>query len=132
MKTDAVLRSVNELRQAVTASVLQLAITERNQRLIALQERWDALREAKAALAREDYAAAMKTGVVCRRIRWIGGKDGYEVTEYEINTALIRVAELSREARVDRDWPGSGPRRHQPAWESAGERGCPAQGIHPR
>jgi phage terminase small subunit len=80
-----------ELRQAVTASVLQLAITERTERLIALQERWDALREAKAALAREDYVAAMRTGVVCRRVRWVGGKDGREVTEYEINMALIEA-----------------------------------------
>jgi hypothetical protein len=31
----------------------------------------------------------MKTGVVTRKVRWIGGKDGYEVIEYEINTALI-------------------------------------------
>jgi hypothetical protein len=49
------------------------------------------LREAKAAFAREDYEAAMKTGVVCRKRRWIGGKDGYEVTDYEINTALIEA-----------------------------------------
>jgi hypothetical protein len=29
--------------------------------------------------------------VVCRKKRWIGGKDGYEVIEYEINTALIEA-----------------------------------------
>ena len=33
----------------------------------------------------------MKTGVVCRKVRWIGGKDGYEVTDYEINTPLIEA-----------------------------------------
>jgi phage terminase small subunit len=92
MKTDAVLCRVNELRQAVTATVLQLAITERNERLIALQERWDALREARAALAREDYAAAMKTGVVCRKLRTVGGaKNARVAEEYEINTALIEA-----------------------------------------
>jgi hypothetical protein len=58
-------------------------------RLEAIQDRWDALREAKAAFARGDYEAAMKTGVVCLRKRLIGGRDGYEVAEYEINTALI-------------------------------------------
>jgi hypothetical protein len=31
----------------------------------------------------------MRTGVVCRRVRWVGGKDGREVVEYEINSALI-------------------------------------------
>jgi hypothetical protein len=68
---------------------LQLAIIERNERLIALQDRWDSLREAKAALAREDFESAIMTGVVCRRLQWVGGKDGHEVEEYEINTALI-------------------------------------------
>ena len=57
--------------------------------VIALQERWDSLRQAKVAIANGDYEAAMRTGVVCRRVRWIGGKDGREVVEYEINTALI-------------------------------------------
>jgi hypothetical protein len=83
MKTDAVLRRVNELRQALTASVLQLAITERNERLIALQDRWDALREAKACMARDDFEGAMKTGVVLRKKRWIGGKDGYPYILHE-------------------------------------------------
>jgi hypothetical protein len=67
------------------------------------------LREAKACFAREDYEAAMKTGVVCRRVRWIGGKDGREVVEYEINTSLIEALN-SVEKRGDRDRPGSGPR----------------------
>ena len=31
----------------------------------------------------------MKTGVVLRKKRWVGGKEGQAVTEYEINTALI-------------------------------------------
>jgi phage terminase small subunit len=80
---------LQEFRSAITASFLQLAITERDQRLIALQERWDGLRQARAAFAAGDYAAAMRTGLVCRRIRWVGGKDGRAVEEYEINTALI-------------------------------------------
>jgi hypothetical protein len=40
-------------------------------------------------LAREDYAAAMKTGVVLRKLRSVrDGKETPVVTEYEINTAL--------------------------------------------
>ena len=43
-----------ELRTLVTSAFVQLAITERHQRLIALQERWDGLRQARAAFA--EYA----------------------------------------------------------------------------
>jgi len=49
-----------------------LQITERNGRLLALQDRWDGLRRAKQAFAEEDYEAAIKTGVVCRKRRMIG------------------------------------------------------------
>jgi hypothetical protein len=80
---------VSELRQEIESSFVRLQITERLQRLDAIQDRWDALREAKRCFAKGDFEGAMKTGVVCRKKRWIGGKDGYEVTEYEINTALI-------------------------------------------
>jgi hypothetical protein len=41
---------LQELRNAITASFLQLAIIERDQRLIALQERWDGLRQAERFL----------------------------------------------------------------------------------
>ena len=41
-------------------------------------------------MAREYYAAAMKTGVVLRKLRSVrDGKETRVVTEYEINTALI-------------------------------------------
>ena len=61
-----------------TSPRIELAITERGQRLIVLQDRWDGLRQAKAAIANGDYEAAVRTGVVCRRVRWIGGKDEIE------------------------------------------------------
>ena len=84
-----------ELQKAIAplveAAIIKLAVAERLERLVAIQDRWDGLREAKACFAREDYEAAMKTGVVCRRVRWIGGKDGREVVEYEINTSLIEA-----------------------------------------
>jgi hypothetical protein len=89
MRNDSVSSRVNEPRNAGAASFLQLQITDREQRLLAIQGRWDSLRQAKVALANNDFGAAIKTGVVCRRARWVGGKDGREVTEYEINTALI-------------------------------------------
>jgi hypothetical protein len=76
----------------MTESFLQLAIIERDQRLIALQERWDGLRQARAAFAVGDYAAAMRTGLVCRKLRTVGGaKNARVVEEYEINTALIEA-----------------------------------------
>jgi hypothetical protein len=87
------------LRSAMTASFLQLAITERDQRLIALQECWDGLRQARLAFAVGDFAPAVRTGFVCRRIRWVGGKDGREVEEYEINTALIESMNLNPAVR---------------------------------
>jgi len=70
---------------------VHLLVTERVHRLAAIQDRWDSLREAKRCFAAEDYEGAMKTGVVCRKVRWIGGKDGREVVDYEINTALIEA-----------------------------------------
>jgi hypothetical protein len=33
----------------------------------------------------------MKTGVVVRKKRWIGGKEGYEVEEFEIDTGAIEA-----------------------------------------
>jgi hypothetical protein len=37
-----------------------------------------------------------------RKKRWIGGKDGYEVTEYEINTALIEsLNSVERRAAIE-------------------------------
>jgi hypothetical protein len=68
-----------------------------------LQERWDALREAKAALAREDYPAAIKTGVVSRKLRSVrDGKVTRLVTEYEINTALIEcLNSVEKRAAID-------------------------------
>ena len=89
MRDDSVSSRINQLRNASAASFLQLAVTDREQKLLALQQRFDGLRQARLAFAVGDFEAAMRTGFVCRRIRWVGGKDGREVEEYEINTALI-------------------------------------------
>jgi hypothetical protein len=96
------MQRIQELRTLVTSAFVELAITERDQRLLALQDRWDSLRQAKVAIANNDYAAAMRTGVMCRRIRWVGGKDGREVEEYEVNTALIEsLSSVERRAAIE-------------------------------
>jgi hypothetical protein len=65
---------------------IELSITERKERLVTLQDRWDALRQAKAAFAVGGYDAAM-IGVVCRKRRMIGsGPLSKEVEEFESNT----------------------------------------------
>jgi len=83
---------IYELRQEIESSFVPLQITERLQRLEAIQDRWDALRATKEALSKEDYAAAMKTGVVLRKVRAVGhGKNERVVEDYEINSALIEA-----------------------------------------
>ena len=62
--------SQRSLPQAALVEFVQLAIIERDQRFLALQDRWDGLRQAKGAIANGGYEAAMRTGV-CRRVRWI-------------------------------------------------------------
>jgi hypothetical protein len=71
--------------------------------LIALQERWDGLRQARAAIAAGDYAAAMRTGLVCRKLRTVGGaKNARVVEEYEINTPLIEALNsVERRAAIE-------------------------------
>ena len=79
----------------VEAAIVKLIVTERFQRLEAIQDRWDALREAKAAFAREDYEAAMKTGVVCRKVRW-------KILRHRFVRMEFRGHELLRGLRQDR------------------------------
>jgi hypothetical protein len=72
--------------------VLKLAVSERLQRLEAIQDRWDRVRAAIDARAREDYEAMMKTGIVIRGLRNVGHrKDAQVVEEYEIDTAAIEA-----------------------------------------
>ena len=66
---------VSELRQEIESSFVRLQITERLQRLDAIQDRWDALREAKRCFAKDDFEGAMKTGVVLRKLRSIKSED---------------------------------------------------------
>jgi hypothetical protein len=60
--------------------------------------------EAKIAFAAGDYAAAMRTGVVCRKLKTVGGssKEARVVEEYEINTALIEsLNSVERRAAIE-------------------------------
>src|SRR5215467_2738845 len=55
----------------VEAAIVKLIVTERLERLVAIQDRWDRVRTAINARAREDYPAMMATGVVIRKERSI-------------------------------------------------------------
>jgi phage terminase small subunit len=94
---------IAELRAENSAEFLQLAVTERGQRLLALQERFDGLRQARLARAAGDYDAMMGTGFVIRKLRSIGsGKDAQIVEEYEIDTALVEAMNsVERRAAVE-------------------------------
>jgi len=85
------MQRIQGLRTLVTSAFVALAVCERDERLQAIQERFDGLRRARLARAAGDYEAMMRTGFVCRRLKWIGGKDGKEVEEYEIDTAAVEA-----------------------------------------
>jgi len=55
-KNASICARLSELRKAVTASVLQIAITERDQRLLALQDMWDRVRAAIVARSGSGYS----------------------------------------------------------------------------
>jgi hypothetical protein len=103
MRDDSVSSRVAELRNDLSATTLQLQITERDQRLLALQDRWDRLRQAADARAVGDYAAMMRTGIVVRKLRNIGsGKDAQVIEEYEIDTALVEALNsVERRAAIE-------------------------------
>src|SRR5262252_1570399 len=50
-----------------------------------------------------DYAAIMKTGIVCRKLRSIGsGKDAQVVEEYEIDTSAVEALNsIERRAAIE-------------------------------
>jgi hypothetical protein len=69
LKDASVCSRIAELKQLAcnntTQKFLELAITEWDQRLTAIRDRWDGLREAIVARAVHDYKRMMATGVVC-------------------------------------------------------------------
>ena len=107
LKNPQVCTRLAELQKAVEPileqKIVNLLVTERAQRLLAIQDRWDRVRTAIDARSREDYAAMMKTGVVCRKLRSV--KDGNAVRvieEYEIDTAAIEALNsIERRAAIE-------------------------------
>jgi len=96
LKDASVCSRIVELKQLVcfntTQRFLELAITERDQRLLAIQDRWDRTRKAVIARANGDYKAMMATGIVCCKIRSVQGPKGKRIVkEYEIDTGVIEA-----------------------------------------
>jgi hypothetical protein len=60
---------------------------------MAIQDRWDRLREAIVARAAGDYKRMMATGVVCMKLKSVRGKNNVQrvYREYEIDTGAIEA-----------------------------------------
>lgn len=86
------LARVTELREKLRQAVVDRGITERQNRVEALNERWRLMRqviEARAEAGGE--AAGAKTGLLTKTIKVVGtGKDQYEVEEWAVDTGLLR------------------------------------------
>jgi len=97
LRSASVCSRIAELKQLVcnntTETFLELAITEREQRLMAIQDRWDRLREAIVARAAGDHKRMMATGVVSMKLRSVRGKNNVQrvYREYEIDTGVIEA-----------------------------------------
>jgi hypothetical protein len=87
----------------IESSFVRLQITERAERLLALQDRWDRVRQAIVGRSTGDYAAMMRTGIVCRKLRRIGsGKDAHLVEEYEIDGGAVEALNaIERRAAIE-------------------------------
>ena len=97
LRSASVCSRIAELKQLVcnntTQRFLELAIIERDQRLTAIQDRWDRLREAIVARAAGDYKRMMATGVVVMKLKSVRGKNNVQrvYREYEIDTGVIEA-----------------------------------------
>jgi len=105
--TNAYLRlRIKELQSALAEEVVKLAITDRNARLTALQERQDALRsivKACAADPNNQSAAGANTGYMVRTVKQIGGGDTAQVVEeFALDTGLLReLREIEKQAAIE-------------------------------
>jgi phage terminase small subunit len=108
LRSASVCSRIAELRQLVCNNTMQrfleLAITERDQRLMAIQDRWDRLREAIVARAAGDYKRMMATGVVCMKLKSVRGRNNVQrvYREYEIDTGVIEALNsVERRAAIE-------------------------------
>jgi hypothetical protein len=107
LRNASVCSRIAELKQLVcnkaTENFVQLAITERDQRLTALRDRWDRLREAIVARAAGDNKRMMATGVVCMRLKSVRNDKGTRVyREYEIDTGVVEALNsVERRAAIE-------------------------------
>jgi hypothetical protein len=71
--------------------------------LLALQDRWDKVRQAVESRAVGDYAAMIRTGFVVRKLKSIGaGANARVVEEYEIDTGLVEALNsVERRAAIE-------------------------------
>ena len=95
-----------ELRAENLAQYLQLVdlmVTDREQRLLAIQDRWERVRRAIICRANDDYEGMMRTGMVRRKRRMIGsGPLAREVVEYEIdNSAIEALNSIEKRAAIE-------------------------------
>jgi hypothetical protein len=90
LRNESIASRVAELRHESERDFVKLQITQRNERLQAAQERWNALREVIQARKTGDYSRAVKTGLCVRRERVIGtGENAKLIEEYEVDTRLL-------------------------------------------
>jgi len=71
---------------------------------MAIQDRWDRLREAIVARAAGDYKRMMATGVVCMKLKSVRGKNNVQrvYREYEIDTGVIdALNSVERRAAIE-------------------------------
>ena len=83
---------VSEIRVQIRAAVVARGIAERQNRVDALNDRWQRMRQVIEARAESGGTApGAKTGLLVKTVKAIGtGKDQYEVEEWTVDTALLR------------------------------------------
>jgi len=98
---------VTELRTAIEDGIIQLAITERSERLKEYEDRWNRLRTLREERANSKEMSGVpggRTGLLVRTLKMIGaGKSAEVVEEYELDTGYLReIRELEKQAAIEK------------------------------
>jgi hypothetical protein len=102
-----VLERISELKAAISASTIRLAICDRNARVRVKQDRWERMRKVIEERSKDPDIAAVpggETGLVVRSgIRIVGeGEAASVVNIYEVDTGLLRALnEVEQQAAVE-------------------------------